>query len=138
MMWAESLLDTVSVLPDPEREPITEIEQHVLWPLEPSHRPRFEALLASTQTVRLREEPPPRANTPLDHIEVCAARLAHLGLDAIAIDVTSPDIAEVGFHVARVVAPGTQPLFFGSGLHRLSPRALATSENLNLHPHPFP
>ena len=140
MMWAESLIDGGRHLPDPMTDPITEIEQHVLWPLRPDLRDRYAFLLGSDELVPLHANVLDGDCDALDLIDGCARRLQRCGLGAIAVDVTSPDIAEAGFHVARVVVPGAQPLFFGSGLERLSPRALAGGDPaaLNLHPHPFP
>ncbi len=86
-----------------------------------------------------------------DHPEMTAgdlaARLNAHGFDAVAIDQTTPDVAELGLSVARVVAPGLQPMVFGPhstcvpDTRRLDQwRAiwnLATAP-LNPNPHPFP
>ena len=137
MMWVEGLIMSGRDLPDPLEQPISEIEEHVLWPLRHDTTDRYGFLLEGTGVVNL-EIGSPAVSTALDSIDACMGRLLARGLDAVAVDVTSPDIAEVGLHVARVVIPGAQPLYFGSGLERLSARALAGAANLNLHPHPFP
>ncbi|TIX47844.1 MAG: hypothetical protein E5V26_01810 [Mesorhizobium sp.] len=78
---------------------------------------------------------------PITH---CVERIARAGLEVVVVDVTSPDISECGLHVFRAIIPGAQPLYFGSGLHRISVRATSAeyadraSKQINLHPHPFP
>ncbi len=138
LMWVESLLARGPHLPDPLVEPIHEIEQHVLWPLNPAMADRYAFLLAGDALVRLDGSD---AETSLDAstaIERCATSLQDAGYEAVAIDVTSPDIEEVGLKVARVVIPECQPLFFGSGLERVSPRLGIEFSQVNHHPHPFP
>jgi len=76
-----------------------------------------------------------------------AAELATVGLRATVIDLTSADIADLGFKVARVVVPGFQPLVFGQwcmaapDTRRIDAWRtywrLPTGP-LNPHPHPFP
>ena len=65
----------------------------------------------------------------------------------MAVELTPPDVQEVGLHVVRVLVPGTLPLYFGSGMWRVAPRAgeVATgsvaddaSVGFNRLPHPFP
>ncbi len=73
--------------------------------------------------------------------------LADAGLAATAVDLTTDDVAELGFRVVRVVVPGLQPLVFGPAcVVAPDPRRLdqwrATwglpQGPLNPHPHPFP
>jgi ribosomal protein S12 methylthiotransferase accessory factor len=71
-------------------------------------------------------------------------------LEAIACDLTTPDVARLGLRSVRVVVPGLHPLFMGhrnralggSRLYdvpaRLGERGLAPGESDNPFPHPFP
>jgi ribosomal protein S12 methylthiotransferase accessory factor len=76
--------------------------------------------------------------------------LRQAGLDPIACDLTTPDIAGLGLRVVRAVVPGMHPLFMG---HRnralggrrlyevpqkLGHRGLQRGEADNPYPHPFP
>jgi ribosomal protein S12 methylthiotransferase accessory factor len=130
-------------LPNPSVEDIAQIEEHVLWPLLPENRQAFEFVLSSSREAEIPQAPEGPADI-LDSIMCCVERIARAGLEVIAVDVTSPDIRECGLHVFRVVIPGAQPLYFGSGLHRISVRATSTDfadragKRINLHPHPFP
>ena len=144
LLWAGSLIDNHKRLPDPSAEKLSRIEEHVLWPLRPTTRPVFEFALSSKKKIFFADQP--EFNTPdvLEEIERCVHSIAAQGLEVIVVDVTSPDVLEVGLHVVRAIIPGSQPLFFGSGLHRISDRARRNEYSdradmqINLHPHPFP
>lgn len=73
--------------------------------------------------------------------------LAARGIDTLVVDVTTGDVADLGFHVVRVLAPGLQPLLFGRHLMSLDTRRLGQvaqhvgttlPERFNTAPHPFP
>lgn len=78
------------------------------------------------------------------------ARLAAAGLEPVACDLTTPDIAALGLSVARVVVPGLHPLFMGhqnralggTRLYevpaRLGQRGPRPGDPDNPDPHPFP
>jgi ribosomal protein S12 methylthiotransferase accessory factor len=144
LLWAGSLIDNQKRLPDPSIEELSRIEEHVLWPLRPSTRAIFEFALSSPKSVRFEEEPESYATDVLDAIERCVRFIAGQGLEVIVVDVTSPDVLDSGLHVVRAIIPGSQPLFFGSGMHRISDRARQNEYpdradmGINLYPHPFP
>ena len=83
-------------------------------------------------------------------IEVYLSRLGELGFDVIVVDLTTPDIEEVGFNVVRVIIPGLQLLhgdrnmFLGGERLYSVPLALGyrkepvREEDLNYYPHPLP
>ncbi|MEW6074619.1 MAG: TOMM precursor leader peptide-binding protein [Planctomycetota bacterium] len=87
---------------------------------------------------------------PAAALELLAAHLQGQGRDVLAVDLTTPDFARSGLHVARVLVPDYQPLHFGRGERRLGgtrlfalPRLLglrdrdATPAELNDDPHPL-
>ena len=131
-MWAASLIQGETPLPDPKTAGFQRIEEHVLWPLRPDARPAWNFAVASPRLAYFGAGADAPLRDVLDAIEV------------IAVDVTSPDIAETGLRVVRVILPGAQPLFFGRGLHRISGRARhlpypdRAARGINLHPHPYP
>lgn len=80
-----------------------------------------------------------------------ASRLRALGLEAVVVELTTPDVAQGGFAVVRVVTPELQPLhadhryrfLAGPRLYeapvRMGQRAEPLAEReLNPLPHPFP
>jgi ribosomal protein S12 methylthiotransferase accessory factor len=144
LMWASSLIDRRKALPDPLTESITEIEEHVLWPLRPTARPSFQFALSSVLGTTPDEHPKFGCADVLEAIQTCVGMIGAQGYEVLVVDVTSPDIRESGLHVVRVIIPGAQPLFFGTGMHRVSERGrhnyypARVSEEINFHPHPFP
>lgn len=90
-------------------------------------------------------------STPWAQIDAVVERLARHGVSAYAVDVTSPDVRELGLSVVRVIAPELCPLdvshrarFLGgtrlmTAAHRagLAPAPFDLTD-LNPLPHPFP
>ncbi|MCU1503011.1 MAG: hypothetical protein JWM12_2365, partial [Ilumatobacteraceae bacterium] len=90
------------------------------------------------------------ADDPAQVLADCSRHLSELGSRVAYVDLTLPDIAEVGLHVARAVATGLQPIHFGHGMERLGGRRLfelprrlgmdardRTVADLNPCPHPL-
>jgi ribosomal protein S12 methylthiotransferase accessory factor len=76
------------------------------------------------------------ANAALDDM---VQKLRRHGYDVHCVEITSPDIAQLDLHVVRVVVPGLQPLYAGTGNQHLDPRRLAkfaASAGLDLPPKP--
>jgi ribosomal protein S12 methylthiotransferase accessory factor len=110
--------------------------------------------------VQFVEQPPARSLGTLSNrstgtitgdIEVCVNALASKGFDVLVVDLTTRDIGELGFRVARVLIPGLQPLhgdhrfrFLGGKRLYQVPKILGyaeectTEEQLWPWPHPFP
>jgi ribosomal protein S12 methylthiotransferase accessory factor len=70
--------------------------------------------------------------------------VAEAGLDAIAVDQTTPEQAALGLVAARVLVPGALPMTFGhaarrlEGAERLARLLREAGEEANPWPHPFP
>jgi ribosomal protein S12 methylthiotransferase accessory factor len=90
-------------------------------------------------------------SSPADQIAEVVARLGERGLGAYAVDVTSPDVRDLGLSVVRVVAPELCALDVSQRAQFLGGRRLYTAaheaglvaaplrpEDLNPLPHPFP
>jgi len=104
-----------------------------------------EFLWASDESRELR-----RAEDPAPSLDALVARVSAAGLEPIACDLTTPDVADLGLAVTRVVVPGLHPLYMGHenralGGHRLYdvPARMgydgpAAGEPDNPYPHPFP
>ncbi|MFD2082864.1 ribosomal protein S12 methylthiotransferase accessory factor [Actinopolymorpha cephalotaxi] len=136
--WVISMLDRPGGRPRKPLDALTSTEDHVLWIVEPERRHLADFLLRSTQTVMLGDEPFSAADV-LGEIRECVSRLAAEELEVVVVDVTTPDVAEVGLSVVRTLVLGSIPLYFGSGLWRAGPRARAAlGAGINHCPHPFP
>ena len=92
-----------------------------------------------------------RAGGPGEIVAEIVRRLGERGVSAYAVDVTSPDVEELGLKVARVVAPELCALdVFGGAPYRGSERLYRaafedglldsplTYDDLNPLPHPYP
>ncbi len=82
-------------------------------------------------------------------LDALVADVAATGLDIIALELTTSDVAELGLHVVRVVVPGCHPLHMGHAFRCKGGDRLATvpirlgasdwsPEHDNPYPHPFP
>ena len=102
--------------------------------------------------VALSQLPDHATGRVLADLEYCVAQLGEAGFEVIVTDITTPEIAEVGFSVVRVIVPGLVPLHgdhrrpflgvrrlfdapFCRGLHA---RGHSPESGLNPFPHPFP
>ena len=88
----------------------------------------------------------------LKDVRRCVELLKAAGLEVIVVEITTPDIREIGMRVVRVLIPGMVPLhgvykfpFLGS--KRLAQFPMLGSSNqgnghgpqdFNKYPHPFP
>jgi ribosomal protein S12 methylthiotransferase accessory factor len=126
--------------------------------LEQTHHLRFycpqeakafaEFAWASSETRRLDEVGP--TGGAGRQLSDAVALVGRAGLEAIACDLTTPDVARLGLRAVRVVVPGLHPLFMGhrnralggTRLYevpaRLGERGIAPGEPDNPFPHPFP
>jgi ribosomal protein S12 methylthiotransferase accessory factor len=142
--WVRGLLSTrgTDELPSPGES--STVEDHVLWPAAAEHLPLVEFIVGSRETRSLADMPDASSGDVLADIRTSVAKLAESGYEVVIVDVTSPDIEEIGLKVARVLVPEMQPLYFGRGLERISPRVCPPGSDPaatlpgTLTPHPFP
>jgi len=124
------------------------------------HARLYSSMPELISKVQFVEQPPARSLGTLSNrstgtitgdIEVCVNALASKGFDVLVVDLTTRDIGELGFRVARVLIPGLQPLhgdhrfrFLGGKRLYQVPKILGyaeectTEEQLWPWPHPFP
>ena len=145
--WADALRR--GEVPMPAR--IVSFEDHIRFYAEPANAPRADFLDVSAirrHVDAVARLPGGSADT---RIEAICRRLAQRGASAYAVDVTSPDIAEAGLSVVRVVAPELCALDVEHDAQLLGGRRLyeepfrlglrerpLTEDDVNPDPHPFP
>lgn len=131
---------------------VNNLEDYVLLYCTPASSARLQFVWGSSQEVEVGSIPNRFSESDvLSNIHTCLDLLAAKGLEVIVVDVTTPDIADLGFHVVKVLIPGMQPLPVGVrhlylGGQRLYqvPHVLGysarwtTEESVNRDPHPFP
>lgn len=124
---------------------------HVLFYSQPDSVERLNFLLKNEKSVNLRRDETGESGPPLVQLKKATALLADKGFEVIGVDVTTPDIEELGFYVMRVIIPGLHPLHLGYGNRYLGGERLyqiperlgftstpTTEGDVNPLPHPFP
>ncbi|QLC32720.1 YcaO-like family protein [Halarchaeum sp. CBA1220] len=104
--------------------------------------PEARAFVDADASVPLEDVGPDAVPEGTDELDVVLGRLADVGLDAYASDLTTRDVASVGFRAVRVLVPDAQPLFFGDAYFgeraREVPAQLGFEADLDRRHHPFP
>lgn len=140
----------------PDRPPrsadaVETFDDHMLFYASDEHAELARFLDASSERARLEDIPGLEGSTPREQIEGLVSRLARRRVGTYAIDVTAPDIRELGLTVVRVVAPELIQLdvlhraryLGGARLFEAAHEVGLLSErpylsDLNPLPHPFP
>jgi ribosomal protein S12 methylthiotransferase accessory factor len=130
---------------------VTRFEDHALLYSRFDMLPHLDFILNPPSKVKVSDIEDLSSGDLIFDIERLLSRVVERVGDVVVVDITSPDIAEVGFNVARVLIPGMQPLsedhrfrFLGGTRVYEMPRLLGYSQNdsmeekLNPYPHPFP
>ena len=134
----------------PAADEIHEFHDHIRYYTDAEHARAVDFLDASRSRVDVREiQPLPRS--PEAATEVLLARIARAGSSAYAVELTSPDVARLGFRVVKTIAPELCALdashrarFLGGARIRRAAFVLGLTsrpflvEELNPDPHPFP
>ena len=130
---------------------ITEFKHHVkLYSLEENLH-RLDFVFSDTSKIPLSNYSSLEKKTRKDDLAICLGMIKQKGFDVVVIDVTSPDIRDIGYSVIKVLIPGMQPLngdhnypFWGGRRLCQMPVNMGITttvtkfENLNRDPHPFP
>ena len=113
------------------------LEDHAAYYFTPERLPAFDFIRRSDRPpVALRDLAAPAEVSAA----ACAARLEQAGVRVAMVDVTSPDLRETPFRVARAVGLDVQPIHFGERYRRLRNARLdrhSGGRPLNPHPHPL-
>ena len=121
---------------------------HVAWYADPAHE-LDHARLRPRRSVHLDDgaAPLPKGDDASQTAEL-VRRLASRGQQVLAFDVTSPDLADIGLHVVRVLGPdlcwldqGARYAYLGRPRltrHDAVPASLDPADAVDPDPHPFP
>lgn len=132
-------------------EDVRSLEDHTLFHGTPDRADGLAFLWASADERSTTDVLDLPGATPGELVAEIVRRLGVRGVSAYAVDVTSPDVEELGLKVARVVAPklcaldvhGAGPYRGGERLYRAAFEAglvdaPLTFDDLNPLPHPYP
>ena len=130
-------------------EDVHTLDDHSAFASQRERRAEFD-FLASSNVVQASDLANPATGDPERDLEYTARALTALGCRVAYADLTLPDVATTGIHVARAIATGLQPVHFGYGTERFGgtrlfelPQKLGladrvrTVDDLNPCPHPL-
>ncbi len=138
---------------DPEggRRPVVSFEDHIRRYADHRHAAAAAFLDSSSVRVALDSVSPLEGDRPVQWLAALCRRVADAGSSAYVVDVTAPDVAELGVSVARVIAPELCALDAVHGARFLGGRrlyeaasalglrsGLLREDRINPDPHPFP
>jgi ribosomal protein S12 methylthiotransferase accessory factor len=136
---------------DPQRtDDILIQEQHLRFWCDQSNRQYADWLFAGTVDAALPDVPFGDPSDSAEHLTYVRESLKAAGLQFLFVDLTTPEIADLGLNVVKVVVPGLNPLFIGHEKRALGGRRLREvpsrlgypPPDLPLHDptnvHPFP
>ncbi len=152
IIWIKSLMQKHTAESLPALDQLSSIEDHVLWASRSDRLKHVNFVFDSSIQHNIEDISNEATEDIHQNIRICVDKLAEIGLEVIVVDITPSDIREVGLHVVRVIIPGAQPLYFGSGLERIASRTLNDNflqkdgvaqlrkkrPQINFTPHPFP
>ena len=137
--------------PPTDPDAIESFDDHMLFYASEKHAALAGFLDGSEERRPTSDVPGLQGSTPRAQIDEIVSRLAGRGLSAYAVDVTSPDVRELGLSVARVIAPELCALDVSHRARFLGGSRLLTAAqeiglarspldvaDLNPLPHPFP
>jgi ribosomal protein S12 methylthiotransferase accessory factor len=127
------------------------LEDHAAFAAIPANLKEFDFLFSGGRSVRVDALDDASTGSANGDLAQVVERLRNAGSRVAYVDLTTPDVAPYGVHVARAFATGLQPIHFGAGEERLGGRRLfevpatlgyadgpRTESELNPCPHPLP
>ncbi len=134
--------------PAPDFRNLITFEDHLYTYCFPEHISGAGFIL-NTPASRPVLEDSPASGDPQTALAFCVDAIAAKGLEPIAVDLTTPEIADLGFFVPKVLVPGLAHLTAVHTMPALAtprytevPRALGLTDPIhsqwNPDPHPFP
>ena len=146
--WARGLMEArPDWRPAPDFHNVYSFEDHVRLFCEPDMVPHMDFILKTDRRRGVSDGQTGAADAEAC-LRLCLSELERNHLEALVVDLTTPDIAGLGFCVVKVMVPGLTHLTaahvvpaLGTPRYREVPRRLGlagTHEEFNPTPHPFP
>jgi ribosomal protein S12 methylthiotransferase accessory factor len=131
---------------------VTTLTRHGLaHAVDPRLRSSIAFLTQPTEVVRLEDLRDVATGNPVVDLKRMLDEIRPFVTDVVGVDVTTPDVDEVGFKVVRVIVPDLQPMDINHRYRHLGGRRLyeiprklglvsrpRDESQLNAEPHPFP
>jgi ribosomal protein S12 methylthiotransferase accessory factor len=147
-----SVAVAVDYQPAADYSDVTTLTRHGLaHAVDPRLRSSIAFLTRPTEVVSLEELRDVATGNPVVDLQRALNEIRPFVADVVGVDVTTPDVDEVGFKVVRVIVPDLQPMDIDHRYRHLGGRRLyevpwklglvsrpRDEGELNLQPHPFP
>ncbi|MBN3816049.1 YcaO-like family protein [Paraburkholderia sp. Se-20369] len=123
---------------------------HVNFWTNPAVTRHAEFLFQSESSIDVHDMPDLSGGSAREQLDRVVSRIRHSGYRALACDITTPDVRELGMTVVRALVPGYHPLFMGyhhralggkrlwTLPQRLGYRGITVADGDYRYPHPFP
>jgi ribosomal protein S12 methylthiotransferase accessory factor len=139
-------------VPEPDYSNLTTLMQHgVAHAIDPRLRTAVDFLKTPTQVVHLADLRDVATGNAAVDLRTALSEIRPLVSDVVGVDVTTPDVDDLGFKVARVIVPDLQRMDMNHQYRHLGGRRLYDvpwklrlistprgEGDLNPEPHPFP
>ncbi|MBH8572078.1 YcaO-like family protein [Nostocaceae cyanobacterium CENA369] len=128
---------------------IQDLQDHSAFFFPAARLGELDFLLHNERSLKVADLPTYTASSELERLRSTVEKLHSVGADAYLVDVTTPDIASIGFRVVRTLASQLVPIYFGYGQEPLGSQRLfevperlgyggrRTEDDLNPCPHPL-
>ncbi|WP_026104165.1 YcaO-like family protein [Anabaena sp. PCC 7108] len=128
---------------------VKDLEDHNAFFYSTARLGELDFLFNHDQCVKVEDLPTYKCESEVDKLQSVIARLHSVGAEPYLVEITTPDIASLGFQVVRTLASELVPIYFGYGQEPLGLRRLfevperlgyggrRTKADLNPCPHPM-
>jgi ribosomal protein S12 methylthiotransferase accessory factor len=148
--WAKQLVEQ-RPYPFEDFSEIKQFEDHVIFYAQQERKKALDFIDNSKEPVKLPEIPDRSSENVLENILTCVKLISDKGMDVIVREITTTDILDAGFNVARVIVPGMVLVNGHFSFRYLGEKRLydvpkltgyrdkkPEEEDFNKYPHPFP
>ncbi|MEA5568310.1 YcaO-like family protein [Anabaena sp. UHCC 0399] len=130
-------------------EDIQNMDDHSAFFYTTARLGELDFLLNHDQSLKVEDLPTYTSQSEVEKLQTVLTRLNSVGVEAYLVDITTSDIASVGFRVVRTLATELVPIYFGIGQEPLGSQRLfevperlgyggrRTAADLNPCPHPI-
>ncbi|MBE9005440.1 YcaO-like family protein [Fortiea sp. LEGE XX443] len=130
-------------------EDIKNLDDHSAFFYKTARLGELDFLFDHDQYITVEDLPIYTSSAEVEKLQSVIARLHSVGAEPYLVEITTPDIASLGFRVVRILASELVPIYFGHGLEPLGSRRLfevperlgyggrRTADDLNPCPHPM-
>ncbi|MBE9205614.1 YcaO-like family protein [Nostoc sp. LEGE 06077] len=130
-------------------EDVQNLDDHSAFFYKPARLEELKFLFDHDYYVTVEDLPIYPPSTEVEKLQSVMTRLHFVGVEPYLVEITTPDVASLGFRVVRTLASELVPIYFGHGLEPLGNRRLfdvperlgyagrRTEDDLNPCPHPM-